>query len=43
MSIVAWLERKIMREEIREIRSGQYKLVKSLPGPFEDFRFNVLE
>jgi hypothetical protein len=43
ISIVAWLERKIRREEIGEIRGGQSKSVKSFPGKFEDFRFNVVD
>lgn len=43
ISIVAWLERKIRREEIGEIRGRQSKSVKSLPGQFEEFRFNVVD
>lgn len=43
ISIAAWLERKIRREEIGEIRGGQNKSVKSLPGQFEEFGFNAVD
>lgn len=43
ISIVAWLERRIMRRDWREIGGGQNELVKSFKGQSKELRFNVLE